>query len=55
MIGLVGIIRIVVGFIVKIFPARKINYIYGYITILSMENQKTQKYLYPQLIMCIIL
>lgn len=48
MIGLVGIICIVLGFIFKAFPPRKINHIYGYRTILSMKNQEiwneAQKY-----------
>lgn len=48
MIGLVGIICIVVGFIFKAFPPRKMNSIYGYRTSSSMKNQDTwnvaQKY-----------
>ena len=48
MIGLVGIICIVAGFIFKAFPPRKTNFIYGYRTLLSMKNQDTwneaQKY-----------
>ncbi|GAA0086406.1 SdpC immunity protein SpdL [Clostridium sp. CTA-7] len=48
MIGLVGIICIVAGFILKAFPPRKMNSIYGYRTPLSMKNQDTwneaQKY-----------
>jgi len=48
MIEFVGIICIVIGFIFKVFPPRKINSIYGYRTSLSMKNQDTwneaQKY-----------
>jgi len=48
MIGFIGIICIVAGFIFKVFPPRKINSIYGYRTTLSMKNQDTwneaQKY-----------
>lgn len=48
MIGLVGVICMVLGFIFKVFPPRKINGIYGYRTKLSMKNQDTwneaQKY-----------
>jgi len=44
----VGLIFIVIGFIFKMFPPRKINYIYGYRTNLSMKNQdiwnEAQKY-----------
>ncbi|WP_010295785.1 SdpI family protein [Clostridium senegalense] len=48
MIALIGIICIVIGFIFKAFPPRKINRIYGYRTKLSMKNEDTwnvaQKY-----------
>ena len=48
MIGLVGIICLVLGFIFKVLPPRKINCIYGYRTNLSMKNQdvwnEAQKY-----------
>ena len=48
MLGIVGIICIVLGFIFKVFPPRRINSIYGYRTRLSMKNQDTwneaQKY-----------
>jgi len=44
----IGLIFIVIGFIFKMFPPRKINYIYGYRTNLSMKNQdiwnEAQKY-----------
>ena len=48
MIGIVGIICLVLGFIFKVLPPRKINCIYGYRTNLSMKNQdvwnEAQKY-----------
>lgn len=48
MIGVVGIVCVVIGFIFKIFPPKKINYIYGYRTALSVKNKDTwneaQKY-----------
>ena len=44
----IGLMFIVIGFIFKMFPPRKINYIYGYRTNLSMKNQdiwnEAQKY-----------
>lgn len=48
MLGVVGIICIGAGFLLKIFPPRKINCIYGYRTPSSTKNQDTwneaQKY-----------
>ncbi|PIH04121.1 SdpI family protein [Clostridium combesii] len=41
MIIILGIICIAIGFIFKAFPPQKINYIWGYRTILSMKNQDT--------------
>ncbi|GAA0071176.1 SdpC immunity protein SpdL [Clostridium sardiniense] len=48
MIGTIGIVCIIIGFIFKAFPPQKINGIYGYRTPSSMKNQDTwnesQKY-----------
>lgn len=48
MIFALGIIFIILGFILNIFPPKKINSLYGYRTTLSMKNKDTwdeaQKY-----------
>ncbi|AIY79020.1 SdpI family protein [Clostridium cagae] len=41
MIIILGIIFIIIGFIFKAFPPKKINSIFGYRTLLSMKNQDT--------------
>lgn len=41
MIIILGIIFIIIGFIFKAFPPKKINSILGYRTLLSMKNQDT--------------
>lgn len=38
---IVGIILTIAGLILKIFPPKKINWIYGYRTSTSMKNQDT--------------
>lgn len=44
----IGIISIIIGLVLKAFPPRKINFLYGYRTRLAMKNQDTwnaaQKY-----------
>jgi uncharacterized membrane protein len=43
MVIILGVICLIVGFIFKFFPPKKINSIFGYKTILSMKNQDTWK------------
>lgn len=41
MLLILGSIFTFIGVIFKVFPPKKINYIYGYRTRLSMKNQET--------------
>lgn len=39
----IGPLMILIGFIFKTFPPKKINYVYGYRTPMSMKNEHTWK------------
>ena len=39
-----GVLVLIMGYIYKIYPPRKINYIYGYRTRRTMSNQKIWEY-----------